>query len=537
MKWILVLPCVLWSNTVILATSGAQPLGQLNDHQQEVHYRQSSQRFYDKGKLEGDLLNFATSSLKKAIDLRKIKLGLRAKMPLSAVKQKELEDLRQRRAVLQQAGQDLYNEKLQRLEKLEAKFQIASRFKNDFLLLGALDKTDHKIEALEKGDEEGRKLLIQKRNELAKGLSAKGACVFRLKTSLGVLQHYLLAEDWSDVTSVLHNVIGHIQSRIQEAMSNVYVTIPGEAISSNKAIVLEGLLQTMPPFLTAINRFIRSFDREMVVAISLSNRPDLVESYEAEIALEDHPTENLLYALGVLGRYRPHDHGFEGSTKELEEQIQSLDAAIVIIKDQEAERIRQIMNQNPPIDLVSSEKDSEEDIEESGDKDSHGSSNSEVEVGAAGEPQNVLAQNNAGMPDHPGGAGVLILPAVPDVPAVLEEPAEDVIPDEENGGGVQEAPVTLNAIENLDTDTYFGQFQTGAHLAAFIKIKNMENQKGVLSAFLESARQEETRKYQDPKFWKLNLWMCALEKGLLNIAQIQPVIKMLQELVILGEEG
>lgn len=508
MKWILVLPCVFWSNTVILATSDAQSLGQVNEHEQAIHYRQSSQCFYEEGKLEGDLLHFATSRLKQAIESRAAKLLERSLVPLSEVKQKELSELTQRRLVLLQEGQDLYNEKRLRMEKLEAKRQMASRFKDDLLLLEKIDQTDNKIEVLEKDDEENRRVLIQERRNLEKGLSAKGACVFRLRTSLGVLQNYLAAEDWSDMTRVLNNVIDHIQRKSRKAMSHVYLTIPGESISSNKTVVLEGLLQKMPQFLSAINRFIPAFDREMVVAMSLSNRPDLLESYEAEMASADHPTEKLLYALGILERYRSNDQGFEGSTQELEEQLQSLEAAILIVKEQEAERIRQIMNQNPPINLVSSEEEDEDDSEGSeevnaSEEESHkniqGSSDNEGEAGAAGEPQNVLSQGNAGIPQH------------------------------------AEAVLALNAEENLDTDTYFGQFQTGAHLAAFIKIKNMETQKGVLCAFLESAHQEETRKHQDPNLWRLNLWISALEKGLLNITQIQPVIKTLQELVILGE--
>ncbi|MBX9697723.1 MAG: hypothetical protein K2X53_06535, partial [Alphaproteobacteria bacterium] len=155
------------------------------------------------------------------------------------------------------------------------------------------------------------------------------------------------------------------------------------------------------------------------------------------------------------------------------------------------ERIRQRMHQNPVVDISSNEDDGNER-----ENDGEGNGGS-AEVSSS-------ESSDEGSED-----------AGPDLPIV---------------------PAVLNEDEDLDTDAYFGQFQTGAHLAAFIKIKNMETQKGVLSAFLESARLEEAKKYQDPNFWRLHLWIFALEKGLLNISQIQPVIKMLQDLVILGDD-
>ncbi len=67
MKWILVLSCVFWSNTMVFATSYGHSLEQSDDHQQETNYRQSSQRFYEDGMLEGELLHFAQSRLTKTI--------------------------------------------------------------------------------------------------------------------------------------------------------------------------------------------------------------------------------------------------------------------------------------------------------------------------------------------------------------------------------------------------------------------------------------------------------------------------------------
>ncbi|MGN6671194.1 MAG: hypothetical protein ACTHJ4_06625 [Candidatus Nucleicultricaceae bacterium] len=566
MKWIYVLPCLFGFSIIadLKASVADEPIPDEGKTIKKI----------GKSYMSRNVLKIADSSmliktLEHAIEQRIQKLKQLEKEPLNPVKLVRYDELHERREHLKTEGKDLLNEQLSELEHLEAKRAESGKVRSNLDLFEVLQCLDKRFESLKKtenqsidqsaapnveqsvdsDDEQFLSEFEAKRKGYLLRFSPKGRPLFHLLTSLGIAKGYLAEDAWKDETQVLHTATELIKKTTTHTLNVIPMHIDAMELHAHLMAMMEGMLESHPKLLGAITRHIGALDRETLIVIGLSKRPDLEPAYILEEGTEQWSTRHLLFALGVLPQMVQPLGGYVGSSADLEKEIRSRREALLVMKMIEVEDIQQRLIQMPFIPLPglmngqfeeNDHSDSSDEVEINSTGDDNSSSANEDNHSGSSEEEglNSVGDNNSSSiseenQEHNSDLDEEILPREGDQGSAIhsdDEESEDVPPlqhMQNNGAG-------YNQQQEIDPDAFIEALSSGFHLRAFLKVKAQEIHAHALEMYLESARSAKMSKLCSSKSWRNKFWNKAIHKGLLNIAQINPLIQAFEDQTILS---
>lgn len=530
MKWVYMLPCFLcFAVGAHLQVSASLELAE-GENNKVLEIGKSYTHGIQLQKAESKAL---IEILEEAIGKRIQKLKRIQKEPLKPEALIRYEELKERRAQLQTEDKDLLNEQRAELDQLQLKHAESHKVVDNLSVFEELGSFDKKLESMQSKYAKKTSIikpltmeiqleLEEKRKEFLFRFSNTGRPLFHLLTSLGIIKGYLSSDIWKDETQVLFAAMEHVKNITAEVMDTIPIDIDGSDLHANLMAVMEGLLESNPRFTQAISSYILSLNREIPIAIGLSRRPDLEIPYILELSNEETTTGNLLYALGILPQLIEPIGGYQGVSKELEKEIRSRREALLVMKMIEVENIKERANRGHPLQQDISEDDVDDSSDSGSDHDNVSSDDAQDHIdGGARDDESEEVGGNLGHED--GNPSALVEDSDEREESEEDFPVHHVGDHEPAEAQEQEA----------DPDEVINELSSGAHLRAFLKVKAQEIYAQTLEIFLESARSAKMSEISSSESWKLRFWKQAVHKGLLNIAQILPLIMSLEDQTIL----
>lgn len=530
MKWIYTLPCLVGFLIITDLKASVVEQPPLDEGNKIKEIGKSYMRHQEV--LQAAESEALVSALDHAIEQRVHKLKQREKEPLSPLKLVRYEELYARRLHLKTEGKDLFNEQLSELEHLEEKRAESNKVQGNLDLFEELQRLDKRFESLKKIGKPSIEQSVDLDNEqfLSKfeaarkdyllRFSLKGRPLFHFLTSLGIAKGYFTKDAWKDETYILHTATELIRKKTTHALDVIPMNIDAGDLHAHLMAVMEGMLESNPQFLRAITRYVAVFDREMIIGIGLSRRPDLEATYILEEGTEEWSTRHLLFALGVLPQMIHPLGGYVGSSANLEKEIRSRREALLVMKMIEVENIQQHHIQVPLVplpDMVNGQFE-EDDHSASSEDDAVGSDEDDDSSSSSDEENH----DHHTREEEQRGAIESSDEESEDAPALIDD------------GHLLQNNRADNQQQEIDPDALIEELSSGFHLRSFLKVKAQEIHIQALEGYLESARSAKMSKLSSSKSWRNKFWKQAIHKGLFNIAQINPLIQAFEDQTILN---